>query len=344
MSVRPAKIAVLGLGGMGAGMARALIAAGAHVTAYNRSPDKAVPVGEAGAVIAASPAEAVAGAGVVLLSLADEAAVEQVLFGGLDGRLPPGTIVVDTSTVTPAFAVDAEKRLAKAGVRRVEACVLGNPAMAARGELRVFAAGEDAAVAEVREVLDAIGQDVRVLGATGTASALKLAFNLMLGVQIAGLAEAVTFVESMGVDRGVLLDVFERSGWRSPVLSFRAQFMRGRTYRPAAFRAALMHKDLRLAIQEARAHGAELPVTASALDRYTAVLADGRGDDDAATVAEPPPPGDFDRAAATVPGQAPLGDVDRAAATVPDPASTGDGDRHNGRGAAGPETRGGGPG
>ncbi|MEV4800545.1 NAD(P)-dependent oxidoreductase [Nonomuraea sp. NPDC049421] len=293
MSERPTSIAVLGLGGMGAGMARALVAAGARVTAYNRSPDKAVPLREAGAAIAATPAEAVAGAEVVLLSLADEAAVEQVLFGALDGRLPAGAVVVDTSTVTPAFAVDAEARLAKAGVRRVEACVLGNPAMAAKGELRVFAAGEDAAVADVRDVLEAIGQDVRVLGPTGNASALKLAFNLMLGVQIIGLAEAVTFVEAMGVDRGVLLDVFERSGWRSPVLSFRAQFMRGRTYRPAAFRATLMHKDLRLAIQEAQAHGAELPVTASALDRYTAVLEAGRGDDDAATVAEPTPPADL---------------------------------------------------
>nr|WP_236714602.1 NAD(P)-dependent oxidoreductase [Nonomuraea pusilla] len=292
MNVQPTSIAVLGLGGMGAGMARALLAAGAAVTAYNRTPDKAVPVGEAGATIAASAAEAVTGAEVVLLSLADEAAVEQVLFGELDGRLPPGTIVVDTSTVTPTFAVAAAKRLAEAGVRRVEACVLGNPAMAAKGELRVFAAGEESAVEDAREVLHAIGQDVRRLGPTGNASALKLAFNLMLGVQILGLAEAVRFVETMGIDRGVLLDVFESSGWRSPVLSFRAQFMRARAYRPAAFRSALMHKDLALANQEALARGTELPVTGCALGRYADVLASGRGDDDAATVAEPLPGGD----------------------------------------------------
>ncbi|GAA3041696.1 NAD(P)-dependent oxidoreductase [Streptosporangium longisporum] len=290
--MQPTSIAVLGLGGMGAGMARALLAAGAAVTAHNRTPDKAVPVGEAGATIAASAAEAVAGAEVVLLSLADEAAVEQVLFGELEGRLPPGVIVVDTSTVAPTFAVAAAERLAEAGVRRVEACVLGNPAMAAKGELRVFAAGEGQAVDDVREVLHAIGQDVRDLGPTGNASALKLAFNLMLGVHILGLAEAVRFVETMGIDRGVLLDAFDSSGWRSPVLSFRARFMRERTYRPAAFRAALMHKDLALANREALARGTELPVTGCALDRYADVLAGGRGDDDAATVAEPLPRGE----------------------------------------------------
>ncbi|MGR6920319.1 NAD(P)-dependent oxidoreductase [[Actinomadura] parvosata] len=287
MTVEPKSIAVLGLGGMGTGMACALLDAGAAVTVHNRTPEKAVPVGKAGATVADSAAQAVAGAEVVVLSLADEAAVEQVLFGELDGRLRPGTIVVDTSTVTPTFAVHAAKRLAEAGVRRVEACVLGNPAMAATGALRVFAAGEEAAVEEVREVLDAIGQEVRHLGPTGNASALKLAFNLMLGVQILGLAEAVRFVEAMGIDREVLLDVFDGSGWRSPVLSFRAQFMRGRTYRPAAFRAALMHKDLALASQEGLAHGADLPVTLRALDAYAAVLAAGHGDDDAAVVAEP---------------------------------------------------------
>ncbi|MGW4799060.1 NAD(P)-dependent oxidoreductase [Nonomuraea sp. NPDC004297] len=284
--MRAKPIAVLGLGGMGAGMACALLDAGANVTAWNRSPEKAVSVGKAGATIAATPAEAVAGADVVLLSLADEAAVEQVLFGELDGRLRPGTIVVDTSTVTPTFAVHADKRLAEAGVRRVEACVMGNPAMAATGALRVFAAGEEAAVEEVREVLATIGQDVRHLGPTGNASALKLAFNLMLGVHIMGLAEAVRFVEAMGIDRSVLLDVFDNSGWRSPVLSFRAQFMRGQRYRPAAFRATLMHKDLSLAGEEAREHGADLPLTARAIEAYAAVLAAGHGDDDAAIVAE----------------------------------------------------------
>ena len=284
--MRSRPVAVLGLGGMGAGMARALLAAGASVTAWNRSPDKAESLAEAGARVAASAEDAIAGACVTLVSLADETAVEQVVFGELSGRFTPGTVVVDTSTVSPAFAVDAQKRLAEAGVGRVEACVVGNPEMAAAGRLRVYAAGDEQMVDDVREVLESIGQEVRYLGETGRAGALKLAFNLMLGIQILGLAEAVRFVEAMGLDRDLLLQAFEGSGWSSPVLAFRARFMRDRAYRPAAFRSTLMHKDLDMAHREARAHMADLPMVHCALRSFGRVLKSGQGDLDAAVVAE----------------------------------------------------------
>lgn len=284
--MRDRPLAVLGLGGMGAGMARALLAAGANVTAWNRSPGRAEPLSEAGARVAASATDAIAGADVTLLSLADETAVEQVVFGELSGRFTPGAVVVDTSTVSTAFAMDAQKRLAEAGVRRVEACVIGNPDMAAAGRLRVYAAGDEQAVNDVRDVLEAIGQEVRYLGETGRAGALKLAFNLMLGIQILGLAEAVRFVEAMGLDRGLLLRAFEGSGWSSPVLAFRARFMRERRYRPAAFRSTLMHKDLELAHREARAHTAHLPMVHCALRSFEDVLNLGQGDLDAAVAAE----------------------------------------------------------
>ncbi|GDY31036.1 NAD(P)-dependent oxidoreductase [Gandjariella thermophila] len=284
--MRTAPIGVVGLGAMGAGMARALLARGFRVTAFNRTAAKAEPVVRAGATLAATPADAVAAADVLLLSLAGEDAVEQVLFGALGGTLRPGLTVVDTSTVSPAFARDTAKRLAGAGVRRVEACVIGNPRMAASGGLRVFVAGDRADADAVSDVLDALGPDVRYLGGPGNASVLKLALNLLLGVQTAGLAEAVAFVEAMGMDRELLLDAFAGSGWRSPVLAFRADFMRKRAYRPAAFRAALMHKDLRLAAREAADHGVGLPVTERASDRFGALLGGGRGDDDAAAVVE----------------------------------------------------------
>ncbi|AJT61727.1 hypothetical protein T261_0034 [Streptomyces lydicus] len=286
--MRTSPIGVIGLGAMGAGMARALLTKGFTVTAFNRTAAKAAPVAQAGARVVHSPAHAATDAEVVLLSLADEAAVEQVVFDGLGEALRPGLTVVDTSTVSPAFAKDITKRLADLGVRRVEACVIGNPRMAATGELRVLAAGDRADVAVVSDVLDALGQDVRYLGGPGSASVVKLAFNLLLGVQTAGLAEAVAFVEAMGMERELLLDAFDTSGWRSPVLAFRADFMRKRTYRPAAFRTALMHKDLRLASGEAQKHGVELPVTDRASDRFGALLDAGRADDDAASVVELP--------------------------------------------------------
>ena len=165
--------------------------------------------------------------------------------------------------------------------------------MAASGQLRVFAAGDKPDVDTVADVLDAIGQDVRYLGATGRASSLKLAFNLLLGVQTLGLAEAVEFAETAGLDRELLLNALESSGWRSPVLSFRADFMRRRTYQPAGFRSALMYKDLNLAAREAAARQVDLPLVRCAADRYESVISVGRGDDDAAVVVDvrPDPPG-----------------------------------------------------
>ena len=281
-------LAVIGLGAMGSGMAQALLRAGFPATVYNRTRSKTAPLVQAGARAADSPAAAAVGASVLLLSLADETAVEDVLFGQIGGGLRAGQTVIDTSTVSPEFARLATARLKALGVHRIEACVIGNPMMAVHGKLRVFAAGDEENVAEVADVLAAIGQEVRYLGATGRASSLKLAFNLLLGVQTLGLAEAVEFAEAAGLDRELLLDVFESSGWGAPVLNFRAAFMRRRGYQPAAFRSALMYKDLSLAVREAAVRRLDLPVARAVADRYETVIAAGRGDDDAAVAVEVP--------------------------------------------------------
>lgn len=281
-------VAVLGLGGMGSGIAHTLVVSGFDVAVHNRTASRAAPLAAAGATVAATAADAVTGREVVVLSLADEPAVEQVLFTDLAGALVPGTTVVDTSTVSPAFARRTADRLAAIGVARVEACLIGNPPMARAGALRVFTAGEPDAVDGVADVLGAIGHESRHLGPTGRAGSLKLAFNLLLGVQTAALAETVGFAESAGIDRELLLTALDNSGWRSPVLSFRSEFMRSRVYRPAGFRATLMQKDLRLADETATEHGVTLPLTRLAADRFGAVISAGRGDDDAAAVVDVP--------------------------------------------------------
>jgi 3-hydroxyisobutyrate dehydrogenase-like beta-hydroxyacid dehydrogenase len=284
VSIRP--VAVIGLGGMGSGMAKALLDAGYPVTVYNRTASKAEPLVAAGATLAPSAAAAGAGAQVVVLSLADEHAVEQVLFGEVVWKLKPGTTVVDTSTVSPSFAHNTALRLAASGVKRVEACVIGNPAMAQSGQLRVFAAGNEPDVDSVRDILGALSQEIRYLGPSGRAGTLKLAFNLLLGIQTAALAETVSFAESAGLDREFLLNALDNSGWRSPILSFRAAFMRRRDYLPAGFRTVLMQKDLTLAQEEAAAHGVRLPLVAASAERFGEAIESGRGDEDAAVVAE----------------------------------------------------------
>src|SRR5882757_8456251 len=261
-------VTVIGLGSMGSGMAAALVAAGLPVTVFNRTSAKAEPLVKAGASFASSAGAACDGAEVVLLSLSDESAVDDVLFGEAVERIKPGAVVIDASTVSPTFARNTELRLRASGIARVEACVLGNPQMALAGRLRVFAAGRQSDVDGVRDVLSALSQEIRYLGPTGRASTLKLAFNLLLGVQVAGLAEAVAFAEGAGLGRDLLLDAIDNSGWQSPVLSFRTGFMRYRKYSPAGFRATLMRKDLTLASEQARADGVELPLVDAAVARY----------------------------------------------------------------------------
>lgn len=281
-----AKVAAIGLGEMGSGMVRALLAARYEVVVFNRTASRAEALRPAGARVAATPAEAVQDADLVLVSLADEDAVTQVLLGDLAGVLTSRHTVLDTSTVSPPFSIRTTETLAGKGVRRIESCVMGNPEMARAGRLRVFAAGEGTPGEDVSAVFAAIGQQVSWLGETGRASTLKLAFNLLLGVQTAGLAEALEFAGSAGIDRTLLLDVFANSGWYSPILGFRARFMRERDYRPAAFRSALMHKDLRLGCEDAAGRGVPMPVTGAAADRFGAVVDAGHGDDDAAVIAE----------------------------------------------------------
>ncbi|MER6666864.1 NAD(P)-binding domain-containing protein [Amycolatopsis japonica] len=279
-------VTVIGLGGMGGGMAHSLLREGFAVTVFNRSAEKAMPLVRAGAVHAETVAGAVAGADALVLSLADESAVDELMSDEVVSRLEPGTVIVDTTTVSPSYARDAAARLAASGVERLEACVVGNPEMAMAGRLRVFVSGEESTVDLLEPLLSALAQEIRYLGAAGSASALKLALNLLLGVQTAALAEAADFAEASGLGRELLLDVVLNSGWRSPVLGFRAEFMRRRVYRPAGFRTVLMHKDLDLALRQAASYRLPLPLTRQAAGRFETAIGQGRGADDAAVVVE----------------------------------------------------------
>lgn len=280
------RLALIGLGGMGTGMGLRLLDKGFSLRVYNRTPSRAEPLIAAGALAASGVADAVADTDVVILSLSDEAAVEEVLFGRMGSALRPGTLLVDTSTVSPHYAREAARRLSALGVARVEACLVGNPQMARAGRLRVFTAGSRLAADRVADVLDAIGREVRHIGPAGMASTLKIAFNLLLGAQTAALAEAVAYGSEAGLDLKILLRtlVGEGSGLRSPLLAFRAEFMSKGCYEPPSFRAALMAKDLRLAVHEADRIGLALPVATSAAALYEAAVTAGDGDKDAAVV------------------------------------------------------------
>lgn len=282
-------VAVLGLGGMGAAMASRLLRAGWPVTVHNRTAAKAEPLVAAGADGAASALEAASRSRTVLLSLSDETAVRDVLFAQLGGWLRAGVTVVDTSTVSPAFARECAERVAATGARRVEACVLGNAALAKAGKLRVLAAGDAGDVAAARPLLDTLGQQVLHVGPAGMAATMKLAFNLLLGAQVATLAEAVRYGVAAGLDRDQLLEAIGESGFSSLPMAFRADLMRRKAYDPPAFRTRLMHKDLRFAVDDAARLGVGLPVTATAAESFAATMRAGAADLDAASILDHAP-------------------------------------------------------
>ena len=280
------RIGFLGLGAMGSGMAGRLAQAGFEVSVYNRTAAKAAPLADLGVRVAESPALAARGVDVLVLSLASSAAVESVLFGP-DGALTTagaGTLIADTSTVSPDSARYLASRLAVDGHRALDACVLGNAQHAASGELRFMIGGASADVLALRPVLDVLAKDVVHVGDHGMGATAKVAMNLLMGVQLQAFAEAVVFGERAGLDRADLIRMITASGYSSPMMKFKGGVMARRSFERADFRLSLMRKDMVLALAEGQRHGVPMPATSAAYDVLTAAVNAGLGELDCAAI------------------------------------------------------------
>ncbi|MEV0973707.1 NAD(P)-binding domain-containing protein [Microtetraspora glauca] len=264
-------IAFLGLGYMGAPMARRLVNAGHTVTVWNRTP-KDLP----GATVAATPAEAVTGADLVVTMLADPDAVESVVRAALPG-LRPGTVVVEMSTIGPD-AVARIRRSLPPGTGLVDAPVLGSVAPAREGNLVVLAGGSPEDLARCRAVLAVFGT-VREVGRTGAGAALKLALMSALVPAQVMLAENLAYAERMGVDRAAFLDVLAGTPLGALVQRLRPAIEE----EPSETRYALglAAKDLRLATAGV---GAEQTVAAAARDLLDEAADAGLGSEDLTAV------------------------------------------------------------
>jgi 3-hydroxyisobutyrate dehydrogenase len=281
-----ARVGFIGLGGMGSAMAARLAEAGFEVTAFNRNAKRALALVEHGVQAAETPALAAAHADVLLLSLANDQVVREML-GGPDGALAaarPGILVADTSTVAPDAARSIAERVTEAGHRALDACVLGNVKHARDGELRFMIGGAADDVAELRPLLDVLAKDVLHLGGHGMGAAAKVTLNLLMAVEMQALAEAVVFGERAGLDRAQVIEMISASGYSSPVMRFKAGVMGRRAFDRADFRLSLMHKDVRLALEQAERMGVFMPVTAASFDVLTMAEGAGLGDQDCAAI------------------------------------------------------------
>ncbi len=280
------RIGFIGLGSMGSGMASKLAESGYEIAVYNRTRAKSEEVAKLGARVAESPADAAREADVVMLSLADQHVVSSMLFGddGVFGSLRKGGYVVDMSTVPPAFARELAGKASEAGYHAIDACVLGNPQHARDGELRVMVGGDEGDFHAVEGILGTIGKEVTYLGANGMGATMKLVLNLLMGVQMPALAEAVVFGERAGLPREKILEMIAASGYSSPVMKFRCGMMGRRAFQQAAFKLALMRKDMMLVLSECQELGVPMPVSESAYAMLTAATKQGLGDLDVAAI------------------------------------------------------------
>lgn len=272
-------IGLVGLGSMGAGMAHCLLGKGYRVHVFARRPQAASPFVEAGATAAASPAEIAAQCGLVFLSLPDADAVEEVLFapGGLAQALRPGSCVVDTSTIAATSAREFGDRLARQDIAFLDAPVSGGQAGAASGTLGCMVGGPAAVVDACREVMSAFCKTVTHVGALGAGQTVKACNQVAVAGAMLGVADAIALAKSQGVDPTLMREVLMGGAARSFPLEKHAPRIVDGAFAPG-FRAVLMRKDLRLALETARAAGAVLPGAQVAEQLLHALCEGGRGE------------------------------------------------------------------
>jgi len=282
------RVALIGLGLMGSGMARRLLAAGFPLTVYNRNPERATSLAAEGAHVAASPREAAARADVVLSMVADDAASRAVWLGesGALAGAARGGVLVESSTLTVGWIEELAREAAAHGCELLDAPVTGSKSHAASGELCFLVGGSAAALDTARPALAAMSRAIVHVGATGRGALLKLINNFMAGVQAASLAEALVLIESSGLDRAKALEVLTTGAPGSPLVKTLSGRMTARDYTPN-FLLRLMAKDLTYALGEGRRHGLSLSTVASALEVMNRAIAAGHGDEDFAALVEP---------------------------------------------------------
>lgn len=279
------RVALLGLGIMGSGMAGRLLSAGFPLTVYNRSRDKAARFGEHGASVAATPKEAAARAEIVIGMVADDAASRAIWFGehGALAGAARGAVLIESSTLSVGYVSELAKAAAERDCEFLDAPVTGTKPHAEAGQLLFLVGGAAQALATARPALEVMSRDIVHLGPIGSGALLKLVNNFLCGVQLASLAEASALIDAGGLDRGKALTVLTNGAPGSPLVKTIA----ARISAPAAspnFLLRLMAKDLSYAIAEAKSHKLGLETAAAALDIFKRAADAGHGDEDFSAV------------------------------------------------------------
>ncbi len=271
-------IGFIGMGHMGSHMAPRLIAAGYHLTVYDRTREKAQAI--AGATVAETPEEAAAHSDVVISIVTNDPALEEVMFGpnGVLAGTRAGSVLIDMSTVSPRTSRRLFQASRAKGVAMIDAAVSGSVPQVEQGSLMIFVGGEHKTYQQCKPILDILGQSSFYMGPSGMGTTMKLVVNTLLGLGMQALAEAITLGEKAGLEKGLLLDVLGQTTVLTAGQKSKLANVKHEQY-PTQFALSLQHKDLGLILSEADEVSVSMPATAVAQQMYTAALAKGMDED-----------------------------------------------------------------
>lgn len=279
------EVGFIGLGLMGRPMALNLLRAGHRVHVWSRRPEAMQPLLDVGAVGAASAAALASVAPVTISMVADAPDVAEVVLGeaGIAAGAQPGHIHIDMSTIAPAAAQSIADQLAERAMQLLDAPVSGGETGAIAGTLTIMVGGDQAAFEQVQSLLAAMGQSVTHIGASGAGQVTKACNQILTGVGVTAVAEALNFARRSGVDGGRVREALLGGFAASRILDSHGQRMLERNFKPG-FKAWMHQKDMRIVMDEAHRLGLALPAAAAATQMFNAMVGSGLGESDSAAM------------------------------------------------------------
>ncbi|MBO8170524.1 MAG: NAD(P)-dependent oxidoreductase [Bacillaceae bacterium] len=279
------KIGFIGLGNMGKPMSMNLQQDGFELTVFNRTREKMIPLQEMGVRTAENLSEAVKGQDVVITMLSDDRAVKDVVLSedGIAGHVAPGTVLIDMSTVSPSTSEEIASICREKGIHFLDAPVSGSVNAAESRNLVFLVGGEKHTYEKSQPIFESLGKCHFYFGPAGSGEKAKLVVNLLLGVTMQGISEAVLLADRAGLERETVLDMMKETVLSSPLMNFKIPLYLKDEY-PAAFALKLMAKDLGLIGELANQTGSNLPVASISQKTFEQAVAEGKGDLDMAGI------------------------------------------------------------
>jgi 3-hydroxyisobutyrate dehydrogenase-like beta-hydroxyacid dehydrogenase len=259
------RVGFIGLGLMGSRLTRRLHSSGWHIRAWNRSPNPANEINKEGIAIAPSIADLVADSDVILSSLTNDAAVLSVYLdsGGVFSTARPGTIILEMSTISPEISRRLHQEARTRGVNFLDVAISGSTPAVDAGAITLLAGGDKETFEQCIPIFVSIARQWFLIGPGSSGVQMKLVVNLLLGLDMQAIAEAVSLGEHLQIDRNVLLDVLAKTAVVAPAMAGKFRKIKDGDYSPE-FPLRLMSKDMDLVMDAAKASGADLPAASIA--------------------------------------------------------------------------------